>query len=86
MRARDSPFALHTAPLPPPAVGFVVQFWADMHKHRFRGNPANKGKLCRGGVWSWSRHPNYFGEMLLWWGIFVCCTPVFGGPSPLSLG
>ena len=67
-------------------IGFVVQFVADVHKHRFRGDPANKGKLCRGGVWSWSRHPNYFGEILLWWGIFVCCTPVFDGPSPLNLG
>jgi len=39
-----------------------------------------KGKgFMRTGLWSWSRHPNYFGESLLWWGIFIAAIPAFRG-------
>eukprot|EP01051_Picozoa_sp_SAG22_P016539 SAG22_NODE_2353_length_2674_cov_1.846990_2_plen_253_part_01 len=57
-------------------VGFAVQVVADLTKYKFRADPANRGKFCAVGVWRWSRHPNYFGEMLLVWGLFVGSLPV----------
>jgi steroid 5-alpha reductase family enzyme len=39
---------------------------ADAQLERFRSNPENKGRVCRGGLWAWSRHPNYFFECLHW--------------------
>lgn len=59
------------------AIGFLLQVWADVVKMRFRNNAANNGKFCAAGPWAWSRHPNYFGEILLWWGVFILGTPVF---------
>jgi steroid 5-alpha reductase family enzyme len=41
---------------------------ADRQMHRFRSNPANKGKVCEAGLWGWSRHPNYFFEFMAWLG------------------
>ena len=37
---------------------------------------ANKGQWCTAGPWKWSRHPNYFGEIMLWWGIFIMSTSI----------
>ena len=51
------------------AIGFVVEAVADRQLWRFKADPANRGKLMTGGLFAWSRHPNYFGESLLWWGI-----------------
>ena len=45
-------------------VGFALQIAADVQKNGFRSNPQNAGKWCDVGVWKWSRHPNYFGEIL----------------------
>ena len=50
------------------AVG--VAYIADEQMKKFRNNPENKGKLMRGGLWKFSRHPNYLGEILTWWGLF----------------
>lgn len=50
------------------AVGFAIEVVADAQKSRFNANPLNKGKFIQTGLWSRSRHPNYFGEILLWVG------------------
>ncbi len=60
-------------------VGFGIEVIADGQKKTFRANPANKGKFITGGLWSWSRHPNYFGEILLWFGVAVIALPVLQG-------
>jgi len=52
-------------------VGFVFEAVADWQLTRFKSNPDNKGKVMNGGLWRYSRHPNYFGEATMWWGIFV---------------
>ncbi len=51
--------------------GFVIEITADEQLRRFREKAGNKGKLMTSGLWAWSRHPNYFGEALTWWGIFL---------------
>ncbi len=52
---------------------------ADRQKSRFRADPANKGTFIRTGVWAWSRHPNYFGEITLWVGVALIAVPVLHG-------
>ncbi|VFQ87200.1 unnamed protein product [Cuscuta campestris] len=59
--------------------GFLVEVTADQQKLAFKNAPQNRGKWCDIGVWKYSRHPNYFGEIFLWWGIFVASTPVLQG-------
>ena len=48
--------------------GLVVEALADLQLARFRANAANKGQVMDRGLWAWSRHPNYFGDALMWWG------------------
>lgn len=60
-------------------VGFVIEAVADQQKLAFKNNTANKGKWCDAGLWGFTRHPNYFGEILLWWGIFIAAIPVLRG-------
>lgn len=59
--------------------GFVIEVVADAQKSRFNADPANKGKFIQSGLWSRSRHPNYFGEILLWVGVAVIALPVLQG-------
>ena len=61
------------------AAGFAVEAAADVQKSRFRADPANRGRFIRSGLWSWSRHPNYFGEIVLWIGVAVIALPVLRG-------
>ena len=58
-------------------LGFALQAAADLQKNAFRSNPANNKKVCTVGVWGYSRHPNFCGEILMWWGMFVAGLPVF---------
>lgn len=51
-------------------IGFYFESVADCQLYRFKKKQQNKGKLIRSGLWKYSRHPNYFGEVLMWWGIF----------------
>jgi steroid 5-alpha reductase family enzyme len=73
------------------AIGFVYEAVADWQLMRFRADPRNKGQLLTRGLFALSRHPNYFGEVLLWWGLalatFAVCGSlvVFVGPAVLSL-
>ena len=59
--------------------GFAVEAIADVQKSRFRANAANRGEFIRSGLWKWSRHPNYFGEILLWVGVALLAAPVLRG-------
>jgi steroid 5-alpha reductase family enzyme len=52
-------------------VGFIFESIADEQLRRFKANAANKGKFMIRGLWSWSRHPNYFGEVMQWWGMWL---------------
>jgi steroid 5-alpha reductase family enzyme len=61
------------------AVGFGFEATADYQKSRFKADPANEGRFIRGGLWSWSRHPNYFGEIVLWVGVAIIAVPVLQG-------
>jgi len=79
-------FVLNTIPDQPPlklqdvigwgmwTVGFLCEAFADSQKAAFRKNPENKGRYITTGLWSWSQHPNYFGEILLWCGMVVTCA------------
>jgi steroid 5-alpha reductase family enzyme len=52
-------------------IGFFFQSVSDYQLLKFKRNPLNKGKVMRYGLWKYSRHPNYFGEATMWWGVFV---------------
>ncbi|BDZ42011.1 hypothetical protein GCM10025865_13100 [Paraoerskovia sediminicola] len=60
-------------------LGLGVEAVADAQKSRFKADPANEGRFIRTGLWSRSRHPNYFGEIVLWVGVAVVAAPAFVG-------
>ena len=59
--------------------GLLIESVADNQKYFFKKNPENKGRFISTGLWKYSRHPNYFGEILVWWGITITCIPYFYG-------
>lgn len=67
------------------AVGFGIEAIADNQKGAFKAAPENKDKFINTGLWSWSRHPNYFGEIVLWIGVAVIALPVLRGWQWLML-
>lgn len=65
--------------------GFAIEATADHQKRVFRRDPANEGRFITTGLWSWSQHPNYFGEILLWAGIAVIAWPTLAGARYATL-
>ncbi|MBR9980782.1 MAG: DUF1295 domain-containing protein [Desulfatitalea sp.] len=70
-------------------VGMVLEATADRQLARFKSDPESRGRIMDRGLWAYSRHPNYFGEILIWWGIFFVAAAAPGGgwtvASPLLL-
>lgn len=65
--------------------GFAIEVIADAQKSTFKKDPANEGHFITSGLWAWSRHPNYFGEIVLWTGIAIIAIPVLSGWQWLTL-
>jgi len=60
-------------------IGMLIEIVADSQKTRFRSNPLNRNKFITEGLWSLSRHPNYFGEIVLWFGMALIAFPTLQG-------
>ena len=67
------------------ALGLTLEAVADAQKRRFRSDPAHEDDFIRHGVWAWSRHPNYFGEIVLWIGVAIIALPVLQGWQHVTL-
>ncbi len=71
--------------------GFISETLADAQLHAFVSKKENKGQLIETGLWKYSRHPNYFGEVVFWWGFYVVALAVgapwwsFVGPLTINL-
>ncbi len=65
--------------------GMAFEVVADAQKSRFKADPANEGRFIDEGLWRWCRHPNYFGEIVLWTGISVIALPTLSGWWYLTL-
>lgn len=55
-------------------IGFYFEAMGDYQLTQFKKNPDNQGKLNKEGVWQYTRHPNYFGEAAMWWGIYAIAS------------
>jgi steroid 5-alpha reductase family enzyme len=66
-------------------LGFGIEVIADRQKSQFRAAPENTGMFISTGLWAWSRHPNYFGEIVLWVGVAIIALPVLRGWQWLTL-
>lgn len=60
-------------------IGLTIETIADLQKFNFKNQPENKNRWTDIGLWRWSRHPNYFGEMLCWWGVYIFSLPFLSG-------
>ncbi len=60
-------------------LGFGIEAVSDGQKRAFRADPKNKGQFIRSGLWSWSRHPNYFGEIVIWIGVAIMASSTLNG-------
>jgi len=62
-------------------VGLAIEAAADAQKSAFKAKEENRERFISSGLWKYSRHPNYFGEMLVWWGLFAYAVPFLDGAS-----
>ncbi|KAA1068951.1 hypothetical protein PGT21_006940 [Puccinia graminis f. sp. tritici] len=64
-------------------IGMLLETLGDVQKYQWKASSKDQRGLpvCRAGVWKWSRHPNYFGEMLLWWGIWLMSIESANNPG-----
>ena len=60
-------------------IGMFFEVVGDAQMSAFRANPANKGTIMDRGVWAWTRHPNYFGDAAVWWGLFLVAASSWPG-------
>lgn len=67
------------------ASGFAIEVIADAQKRAFKGDPSSRGRFIASGLWAWSRHPNYFGEILLWTGLLVASSSTLVGSQWIVL-
>jgi steroid 5-alpha reductase family enzyme len=72
------------------AIGFLFEVVGDAQLALFRRDPANKGTVLQTGLWRYTRHPNYFGEAIIWWGIWLIAAGAHGywsvyGPVVITL-
>jgi steroid 5-alpha reductase family enzyme len=66
-------------------IGFIIEIVADKQKRNFRVDSSNKGQFITSGLWSFSRHPNYFGEIMIWVGISIVTFPILVGWQLITL-
>jgi len=66
-------------------IGFLIEVIADNQKIKFRMNPKNKNKFIQSGLWYYSRHPNYLGEIILWFGISIISFSSLKGMQLMTL-
>jgi len=59
-------------------IGFLLEATADLQLERFRRAPGNRGRVLDTGVWRYSRHPNYFGDAVVWWGLWLMSGAAVG--------
>lgn len=67
------------------AIGFTIEVTADRQKSAFRAAPGNRGRFITTGLWAYSQHPNYLGEILLWLGVAIAAFPALAGAALLTL-
>ena len=65
--------------------GIIIEYFADKQKFQFKKDPKNVNKWISTGLWKYSRHPNYFGEILCWWGIFFISLPFLSSWQYLTI-
>lgn len=67
------------------AIGFLIETISDFQKFFFKKKPENRGLWMERGLWKYSRHPNYFGEILVWWGLFIVVLPSLSSMAYLTV-
>lgn len=67
------------------ALGFITEAVADQQKWNFKSDPENTGRFIQHGLWAYSRHPNYLGEILQWSGLFLSASSIMRGPQYLTV-